>query len=198
MFTYSADPIIPLFALQVITGSEITTSQPAPPLQPAALAVAPAPEPLAQTLPRRKRPGQLHLRSCGDLSTFTWADLQLGVGTGGRRPGSRSASSRLGSRMGSSRLGEQDRPHSLIGVFRETVLWPRGATTWNLPEPNPNPKATHPKASLDVSPFTPCPSPVASQPQDSFVLKDSYLRRHVSSGDNLRILNFFLFLLKFD
>ncbi|XP_076125620.1 endosomal transmembrane epsin interactor 1 isoform X1 [Alosa pseudoharengus] len=116
------------FIDQVITGSEATTSQPAPSLQPAALEVAPAPEPLAQTLPRRKRPGQLHLRSCGDLSTFTWAELQLGVGTGcrgvtgERRPGSRAASSRLGSRAGSSRLGEHDRPHSLIGVFRETVL----------------------------------------------------------------------------
>lgn len=119
------------FIDQVITGSEGTTSRPAAPLQPAALAVAPVPEPLAQTLPRRKRPGQLHLRSCGDLSTFTWAELQLG-GTTERRPGSRAASSRLGSsrsgssrlgsRAGSSRLGEHDRPHSLIGVFRETVL----------------------------------------------------------------------------
>ncbi|XP_012684126.2 protein FAM189A2 [Clupea harengus] len=109
---------------QVITGSEVTTSQPAPVLQPAALAVTPAPEPLAQTLPRRKRPGLLHLRSCGDLSTFTWVELQLGAGTGTgeRRHGSRTASSRLGSRAGSSRLGEHDRPHSLIGVFRETVL----------------------------------------------------------------------------
>ncbi|XP_063051214.1 endosomal transmembrane epsin interactor 1 isoform X2 [Engraulis encrasicolus] len=97
-----------------------------------ALAVSPG-SLLAQTLPRRKRPGQLHLSSCGDLSTFTWAELQLGGSVDRRRPGSRAASSRmgsssrsgssrLGSRAGSSRLGEQDRPHSLIGVFRETVL----------------------------------------------------------------------------
>uniref|UniRef100_A0A671LCB8 Protein FAM189A2-like n=1 Tax=Sinocyclocheilus anshuiensis TaxID=1608454 RepID=A0A671LCB8_9TELE len=53
-------------------------------------------------LPLRKRPGILHLRSCGDLSSFTWAQL-------------------MGSRAGSRRMG-QERPHSLIGVFRETVI----------------------------------------------------------------------------
>ncbi|KAK6494305.1 protein FAM189A2 isoform X3 [Huso huso] len=55
-----------------------------------------------QTLPLRKRPGLLHLRSCGDLSTFTRAESQ----PAGRQ----------------RQRGEQDRPHSLIGVVRETVL----------------------------------------------------------------------------
>uniref|UniRef100_A0A8B9JF31 Family with sequence similarity 189 member A2 n=1 Tax=Astyanax mexicanus TaxID=7994 RepID=A0A8B9JF31_ASTMX len=66
--------------------------------------VRPQPDYTSITLPLRKRPGLLHLRSCGDLSTFTWAEL-----------------SRPGSRTGSRRLG-QERPHSLIGVSRETVL----------------------------------------------------------------------------
>ncbi|XP_067262674.1 endosomal transmembrane epsin interactor 1 isoform X3 [Chanodichthys erythropterus] len=73
----------------------------------------------SNTLPLRKRPGILHLRSCGDLSSFTWAQLQTGpecrTGTHSR------TNSRMGSRAGSRRL-EQERPHSLIGVFRETVL----------------------------------------------------------------------------
>lgn len=74
----------------------------------------------SNTLPLRKRPGILHLRSCGDLSSFTWAQLQTGPE---RRTGTHSrTNSRMGSRAGSRRL-EQERPHSLIGVFRETVLW---------------------------------------------------------------------------
>ncbi|XP_060763008.1 endosomal transmembrane epsin interactor 1 isoform X2 [Neoarius graeffei] len=67
----------------------------------------------SHTLPLRKRPGLLHLRSCGDLSTFTWAELQV-------RPSSR-ANSRMGSRTGTRRLA-QERPHSLIGVSRETII----------------------------------------------------------------------------
>ncbi|KAI7812660.1 endosomal transmembrane epsin interactor 1 [Triplophysa rosa] len=76
-------------------------------------------EPASNTLPLRKRPGILHLLSCGDLSSFTWAELQ---GVPERRPAPYSrTNSRTGSRAGSRRL-EQERPHSLIGVFRETVL----------------------------------------------------------------------------
>ncbi|XP_071396573.1 endosomal transmembrane epsin interactor 1-like, partial [Centroberyx affinis] len=79
-------------------------------------------------LPPRRRPGLLHLRSCGDLSSFTWAAIQPPEHQGtttkpGSRAGSR-AGSRTGSRVGSragSRL-DHERPHSLIGVFRETVL----------------------------------------------------------------------------
>ncbi|XP_053509765.1 endosomal transmembrane epsin interactor 1 isoform X1 [Ictalurus furcatus] len=69
------------------------------------------------TLPLRKRPGLLHLRSCGDLSTFTWAELQV---SGQGRPSSR-AHSRTGFRTGTRRLA-QERPHSLIGVSRETII----------------------------------------------------------------------------
>ncbi|XP_006004278.1 endosomal transmembrane epsin interactor 1 [Latimeria chalumnae] len=54
------------------------------------------------TLPLRRRPGLLHLESCGDLSTFTTVECQLEERRGQR--------------------AEQDRPHSLIGVVRETVL----------------------------------------------------------------------------
>ncbi|XP_016108272.1 protein FAM189A2 isoform X4 [Sinocyclocheilus grahami] len=76
-------------------------------------------EPTSNTLPLHKRPGILHLRSCGDLSSFTWAQLQAGPE---RRTGTHSqTNSRMGSRAGSRRL-EQERPHSLIGVFQETVL----------------------------------------------------------------------------
>ncbi|XP_032070048.1 protein FAM189A2 [Thamnophis elegans] len=56
----------------------------------------------AHTLPFRRHPGLLHLESCGDVSTFTIA--------GTRGPG------RKTQRM------EPERPHSLIGVVRETVL----------------------------------------------------------------------------
>uniref|UniRef100_A0A4W5KVD9 Endosomal transmembrane epsin interactor 1 n=1 Tax=Hucho hucho TaxID=62062 RepID=A0A4W5KVD9_9TELE len=88
----------------------------------------------SQTLPQplRKRPGLLHLGSCGDLSTFTWAEQQPLEARQGGGSGSRSwsrAGSRVGSRVGSrstsrvgSRLDHHERPHSLIRVFRETVL----------------------------------------------------------------------------
>ncbi|XP_049751630.1 endosomal transmembrane epsin interactor 1 [Elephas maximus indicus] len=53
-------------------------------------------------LPSRRQPGLLHLQSCGDLSTFAPA----GRPRVERRP----------------RRAEAERPHSLIGVIRETVL----------------------------------------------------------------------------
>ncbi|KAM9641381.1 endosomal transmembrane epsin interactor 1 [Trichechus inunguis] len=56
----------------------------------------------AHTLPSRRQPGLLHLQSCGDLSTFAPA----GRPKAKRRP----------------RRAEAERPHSLIGVIRETVL----------------------------------------------------------------------------
>ncbi|XP_037013504.2 endosomal transmembrane epsin interactor 1 isoform X2 [Artibeus jamaicensis] len=55
----------------------------------------------ARRLPLWRLPGLLHLQSCGDLSTF----VSAGRLRGERRP---------------RRAAE--RPHSLIGVFRETVL----------------------------------------------------------------------------
>ncbi|KAL6465429.1 hypothetical protein MHYP_G00255620 [Metynnis hypsauchen] len=96
------------FIDQVITGSE---SSQAPTVQ----ARQPQLDCTSNTLPLRKRPGLLHLRSCGDLSTFTWAELQAGSTSRSR------SASRMGSRAGTRRLG-QERPHSLIGVSRETVL----------------------------------------------------------------------------
>ncbi|GAB1302283.1 Protein FAM189A2 [Apodemus speciosus] len=57
----------------------------------------------AQGLTSRRQPGLLHLRSCGDLSTFSLA----GRPRAERRPQQRA---------------EAERPHSLIGVIRETVL----------------------------------------------------------------------------
>ncbi|KAL7988715.1 hypothetical protein Chor_007634 [Crotalus horridus] len=56
----------------------------------------------AHTLPFRRHPGLLHLESCGDVSTFTAAGTQ--------------GPNRRTQRM------EPERPHSLIGVVRETVL----------------------------------------------------------------------------
>ncbi|XP_037654175.1 protein FAM189A2 isoform X2 [Choloepus didactylus] len=56
----------------------------------------------APMLPSRRQPGLLHLRSCGDLSTFAMP----GRPRAERRP----------------RRAEAERPHSLIGVIRETVL----------------------------------------------------------------------------
>ncbi|XP_041909870.1 protein FAM189A2 [Corvus kubaryi] len=53
-------------------------------------------------LPFRLHPGLLYLESCGDLSTFTTEGEQLAE----RR----------------SQRAEHERPHSLIGVVRETVL----------------------------------------------------------------------------
>uniref|UniRef100_A0A3Q3VL11 Protein FAM189A2 n=1 Tax=Mola mola TaxID=94237 RepID=A0A3Q3VL11_MOLML len=61
---------------------------------------------IISTFPRplRRKPGLLHLQSCGDLSSFTCAALQ---------------SSEL--RRNRKKVGSR-RPHSLIEVFRETVL----------------------------------------------------------------------------
>ncbi|XP_028851253.1 protein FAM189A2 isoform X2 [Denticeps clupeoides] len=95
------------FIDQVITGSEVKCLQP----RQTQLEALDGP---AQTVPRRKRPGQLHLLSCGDLSTFTWTDVRTATHASSSR-GSQ-ASSRASSRT------EHERPHSLIGVFRETVL----------------------------------------------------------------------------
>ncbi|KAI4901697.1 hypothetical protein NFI96_029227 [Prochilodus magdalenae] len=96
------------FIDQVITGSDSGQAQRVQSRQPPA-------DCTSNTLPLRKRPGLLHLRSCGDLSTFTWAELQAGSASRSR------FTSRMGSRAGSRRLG-QERPHSLIGVSRETIL----------------------------------------------------------------------------
>ncbi|XP_072618428.1 endosomal transmembrane epsin interactor 1 isoform X2 [Vulpes vulpes] len=57
----------------------------------------------AHVPPSRRQPGLLHLRSCGDLSTF----VPAGRPRAERRP---------------RRAAEAERPHSLIGVIRETVL----------------------------------------------------------------------------
>lgn len=57
----------------------------------------------AQELSWRRQPGLLHLRSCGDLSTFSLTARPRAE----RRPQQRA---------------EAERPHSLIGVIRETVL----------------------------------------------------------------------------
>ncbi|XP_076854120.1 endosomal transmembrane epsin interactor 1 isoform X2 [Brachyhypopomus gauderio] len=62
------------------------------------------------TLPLRKRPALLHLRSCGDLSTFTWTELH--AVNSKARSSSRSE----------ARRPPHERPHSLIGVSRETVI----------------------------------------------------------------------------
>ncbi|MEE6459292.1 hypothetical protein FKM82_000592 [Ascaphus truei] len=56
----------------------------------------------APRLPCRKHPGLLHLESCGDLSTFCTTEMRKDV----RR----------------SQRTVTERPHSLIGVVRETVL----------------------------------------------------------------------------
>lgn len=56
----------------------------------------------AHALPPPRQPGFLHLRSCGDLSTF----VPAGRPRAERRP----------------QRAEAERPHSLIGVIRETVL----------------------------------------------------------------------------
>ncbi|NXY10117.1 F1892 protein, partial [Pteruthius melanotis] len=55
-----------------------------------------------RVLPFRLHPGLLYMQSCGDLSTFTIEGEQLAE----RR----------------SQRSERERPHSLIGVVRETVL----------------------------------------------------------------------------
>uniref|UniRef100_A0A4W4FSH0 Family with sequence similarity 189 member A2 n=1 Tax=Electrophorus electricus TaxID=8005 RepID=A0A4W4FSH0_ELEEL len=64
----------------------------------------------SNTVPLRKQPGLLHLWSCGDLSTFTLAELHLA-----------SKEARSGSRPGARRL-PHERPHSLMGVSQETVI----------------------------------------------------------------------------
>ncbi|OCT97863.1 uncharacterized protein fam189a2.S isoform X3 [Xenopus laevis] len=56
----------------------------------------------APRLPRRRYPGLVHLESCGDVSTFCTAETQGGVRRNHRRA--------------------RERPHSLIGVVRETIL----------------------------------------------------------------------------
>lgn len=102
---------------QVFSDSEVGPSQPKPSQHQQETG------PSSQTFPRppRRRPGLLHLRSCGDLSSFTCAALQSAEQRGSsRRAGSR-AGSRASSRTG-SRMDHPERPHSLIGVFRETVL----------------------------------------------------------------------------
>ncbi|XP_053322502.1 endosomal transmembrane epsin interactor 1 isoform X1 [Spea bombifrons] len=58
--------------------------------------------PAAQRLPCRRYPGLLHLESCGDVSTFCTAEAPKEVHRSRRTAGGR--------------------PHSLIGVVRETVL----------------------------------------------------------------------------
>ncbi|XP_030273483.1 protein FAM189A2 isoform X2 [Sparus aurata] len=97
---------------QVFTDSVVGPSQPKPPQQQPAGSSS-------QTFPRppRRRPGLLHLRSCGDLSSFTCTALESLEHQGS----SRKVGSRAGSRTG-SRPDHPERPHSLIGVFRETVL----------------------------------------------------------------------------
>ncbi|XP_027132999.1 protein FAM189A2 isoform X1 [Larimichthys crocea] len=106
---------------QVFTDSDMCPSQPKPPQQQQPVGSS------SQTFPRppTRRPGLLHLQSCGDLSSFTCAAFEALEHRGNsRKTGSRAGSkaeSRAGSRPG-SRLDHPERPHSLIGVFRETVL----------------------------------------------------------------------------
>lgn len=104
---------------EAFTVSDVGPSQPKPHtrVQPEQREAAGA---SSQTFPRppRRRPGLLHLQSCGDLSSFTCAALDSAEH---RRKVASRAGSRAGSRTG-SRLDHPERPHSLIGVFRETVL----------------------------------------------------------------------------
>ncbi|KAM8887045.1 endosomal transmembrane epsin interactor 1 isoform 2-T2 [Spinachia spinachia] len=84
---------------QVFTESQMGPSQPA--------------ESLPRPLRRRRRPCLLHLQSCGDLSSFTCESLeQRGSHTRATLRGGCGAWSRT----------RPERPHSLIGIFRETVL----------------------------------------------------------------------------
>lgn len=103
---------------QVFTESEMGSSQPQPPQQQQQPAGG-----SSQTFPRppRRRPRLLHLQSCGDLSSFTCAALESLEHRGNSTKLESRASSRVGSRTG-SRPDHPERPHSLIGVFRETVL----------------------------------------------------------------------------
>ncbi|XP_034397999.1 protein FAM189A2 [Cyclopterus lumpus] len=104
---------------QVFTDSQMGPNPPKPPQQPAASNSQTCPRPPRT---RRRRPGLLHLQSCGDLSSFTCESVEQrgNRGRAGWRAGWRGASG-AGSRTG-SRLVHPERPHSLIGVFRETVL----------------------------------------------------------------------------
>ncbi|XP_040025933.1 endosomal transmembrane epsin interactor 1 isoform X1 [Gasterosteus aculeatus] len=95
---------------QVFTDSQMDPSQPA--------------ESHSVTFPRprrtrtRRRPRLLHLQSCGDLSSFTCESVERrGNHPGAAWRGGSGPTSRTG-----SRLDRPERPHSLIGVFRETVL----------------------------------------------------------------------------
>ncbi|XP_073322107.1 endosomal transmembrane epsin interactor 1 isoform X2 [Pagrus major] len=101
---------------QAFTDSEVGPSQPKPPQQQPAGSSS-------QTFPRppRRRTGLLHLQSCGDLSSFTCAALESLEHQGSSRRVGSVVGSRAGSRTG-SRPDHPERPHSLIGVFRETVL----------------------------------------------------------------------------
>ncbi|XP_068559639.1 endosomal transmembrane epsin interactor 1 isoform X2 [Cebidichthys violaceus] len=101
---------------QVFTDSQMGPGQPKPPQQPAGSHSQTFPRPPRR---RRRRPGLLHLQSCGDLSSFTCESVEQ-RGRAGSRAASRGGSG-AGSRTG-SRLDHPERPHSLIGVFRETVL----------------------------------------------------------------------------
>ncbi|XP_026178408.1 protein FAM189A2 isoform X2 [Mastacembelus armatus] len=102
---------------QVVTDSEMTSNQPrSPQQQPSGSSF--------QTFPQapRRMPGLLHLQSCGDLSSFTsCAALESSEHGGKSRNMELTAGSRSSSRAG-SHLNHPDRPHSLIGVFRETIL----------------------------------------------------------------------------
>lgn len=108
-YFWCPEHLFPVY-FQVFTESEMGSSQPKNPQQRQQLARS-----SLHTFPRppKRRPGMLHLKSCGDLSSFTCTALES-LEHGGNR---RKAMSRAG-----SRLGHPDRPHSLIGVFRETVL----------------------------------------------------------------------------
>lgn len=103
---------------QVFTDSDVAPGQPRPP-PPRQQEAGPS----SQTFPRppRRRPGLLHLRSCGDLSSFTCSALQSAEQQGSSRRSGPRAGRGTPSRTG-SRPDQPGRPHSLIGVFRETVL----------------------------------------------------------------------------
>ncbi|XP_075903327.1 endosomal transmembrane epsin interactor 1 isoform X2 [Nelusetta ayraudi] len=103
---------------QVFSDSDAAPGQPRPP-PPRQQEAGPS----SQTFPRppRRRPGLLHLQSCGDLSSFTCSALQSAEQQGSSRRSGPRAGRRTPSRTG-SRPDQPGRPHSLIGVFRETVL----------------------------------------------------------------------------
>ncbi|XP_029998405.1 protein FAM189A2 isoform X1 [Sphaeramia orbicularis] len=103
---------------QVFTDSEMSPGrrQAPPPQQHPAVSSS-------QTFPRppKRKTGVFHLQSCGDLSTFACEALESAT----RQENSTKVGSRAGSRTGSRTGSRPDHPehrHSLIGVFRETVL----------------------------------------------------------------------------